>query len=147
MQLTKNFWLSELTRSQTASRYGIPNQPNSAQLKNLKTVAEQILQPVRDHFRHPVVVSSGFRSPLLNARIGGSKASQHCFGQAVDFEIPGLPNKEVAQWIRTNLSYDQLILEFYDGKNPNSGWIHCSYVDNNRKQAMVFNGKRYLAWS
>lgn len=146
MQLSKNFHLSELTRSQTATRYGIPNTPNSTQLRNLEILCQQVLQPVRDHFRHPVVVSSGFRSPLLNARIGGSKTSQHCFGQAVDFEIPGLPNKDVARWIRENLSFDQLILEFYDGKNPNSGWIHCSYVDNNRKQAMVFNGKRYLAW-
>jgi uncharacterized protein YcbK (DUF882 family) len=128
MQLSKNFYLSELTKSQTASRYGISNQPNSKQIENLKALCSNILQPVREHFGKPVIISSGYRSPLLNARIGGSRLSQHCFGQAADFEIPGLPNKEVAQWIRQNLDYDQLILEFYDGKNPNSGWIHCSYI-------------------
>lgn len=147
MQLSKNFHLSELIKSQTASRYGIPNYPNSTQTENLRIVCEKVLQPTRDYFDRPLIVSSGYRSPLLNARIGGSKNSQHCFGQAADFEIPGLPNKQVAQWIKDNLSYDQLILEFYDGKNPNSGWIHCSFVDRNRKQSMIFNGKHYSTWA
>jgi zinc D-Ala-D-Ala carboxypeptidase len=146
MQLSKNFYLSELIQSQTASRYGISNQPNSKQIENLKALCTNILQPVREHFDKPVIISSGYKSPLLNARIGGSGLSQHCFGQAADFEIPGLPNKEVAQWIRQNLNYDQLILEFYDGKNPNSGWIHCSYVATPRKQSIVYNGRQYLAW-
>lgn len=147
VQLSKNFWLSELTRSQTASRYGINNQPDLNQIENLKNLCEKVLQPTRSHFNLPVVVSSGYRSPMLNARIGGSKTSQHCYGQAADFEIPGLPNKQVANWIRDNLSFDQLILEFYDGVNPNSGWIHCSYVNKNRKVAMIYNGKQYLNWS
>ena len=147
MKLSKNFWLSELTRSQTASRYGINNQPNKAQIENLKCLCESILQPTRDYFERPLVISSGYRSPLLNARIGGSKTSQHCHGQAADFEIPGLPNKEVANWIKSNLTFDQLILEFYDGVNPNSGWIHCSYVNSNRKKSLIYNGKRYLAWN
>lgn len=146
MQLSKNFWLSELTKSQTATRYGIPNNPNSTQTKNLKNLCGAILQPVRDHYQRPVVVSSGYRSPMLNARIGGSGTSQHCFGQAADFEVPGLSNPEVATWIRKNLDFDQLILEFYDGKNPNSGWIHCSYTSQNRKQSMIFNGA-YKAWA
>ncbi|MGL6340489.1 MAG: D-Ala-D-Ala carboxypeptidase family metallohydrolase, partial [Waterburya sp.] len=80
-------------------------------------------------------------------RIGGSGTSQHCLGQAVDFEVPGLPNKEVAQWIRKNLDFDQLILEFYDGKNPNSGWIHCSYVEQNRNQSLAYNGRKYELWT
>ncbi|MGL5944225.1 MAG: D-Ala-D-Ala carboxypeptidase family metallohydrolase [Waterburya sp.] len=147
MQLTKNFHLSELTTSQYASRHGISNQPSSKQTENLKALCESILQPVREHFHRPVIVSSGYRSPILNARVGGSKTSQHCFGQAVDFEIPGLPNKQVAEWIKENLSFDQLILEFYNDKDPNSGWIHCSYVDDNRKQVLIFNGQRYQAWA
>ncbi len=164
MQLSKNFHLSELITSQAAKRFGISNQPNSAQIANLKSLCEKILQPVRDHYQKPVIVSSGYRSPMVNAKIGGSKTSQHCSGLAVDFEIPGLANKQVAQWIRENLEYDQLILEFYDGKDPNSGWIHCSYVamqrglgglpherlhqeDKNRKQALIYNGGRYQAWA
>lgn len=140
MQLSKNFYLSELTKSQTATRYGIPNQPNSEQIENLKIVTNKILQPTRDHFQRPLIISSGYRSPILNARVRGSDRSQHCFGQAVDFEVPGLPNPEVANWIRKNLNFDQLILEFYDGKDPNSGWVHCSYASQNRRSAMIFNG-------
>ena len=147
MQLSENFYLSELTRSQTASRYGIPNQPNSIQIANLKAVCDNILQPVRDYYRCPVIVSSGYRSPMLNARIGGSKTSQHCTGQAVDFEIPGVANKDVATWIKQKLNYDQLILEFWNGKDPNSGWIHCSYINNNRKQSLIYNGRKYTTWA
>lgn len=147
MQLSRNFYLSEFVRSQTASRYGIPNSPDRTQLNNLKDVCENILQPVRDYFKRPVVVSSGFRSPLLNQRIGGSTNSQHCSGEAADFEIPGIDNRSVAKWIRENLVYDQLILEYWNEKHPNSGWIHCSYVNGNRKQALVFNGREYLGWS
>ena len=147
MQLSTNFYLSELTRSQTASRYGISNKPNTAQIANLKAVVENILQPARDYYRQPVIVSSGYRSPILNARIGGSKTSQHCTGQAVDFEIPGISNREVANWIRSTLHYDQLILEFWNAKDPNSGWIHCSYVNSNRNQNLIFNGTKDLTWS
>lgn len=147
MQLTKNFHLSELTRSQVAARYGINNRPNAKQTKNLLKVCEHILQPVRDNFKKPVVVSSGYRSPQVNARIGSNGTSQHCLGQAADFEIPGVSNEEVARWIKQNLDYDQLILEYWDGKTPNSGWIHCSYVSTNRQQAMVYDGRGYINWS
>jgi hypothetical protein len=146
MQLSKDFHLSEFTKSQTAIRLGISNQPNSTQIGNLKTLCERILQPVRNHFSCPVVVSSGYRSPILNAKIKGSTSSQHCLGRAVDFELPPFPNRQVAKWIKENLEYDQLILEFYDGKNTNSGWIHCSYGVVQRKQAMVYNGGQYYSW-
>ncbi|MDJ0594417.1 MAG: D-Ala-D-Ala carboxypeptidase family metallohydrolase [Pleurocapsa sp. MO_226.B13] len=147
MQLSKNFWLSELTRSQTASRYGMNNQPDAIAVDNLKSLCFNVLQPVRDHFQKPVIVSSGYRSPRLNARIGGSETSQHCKGQAADFEIPGLPNKKVAAWIKNNLDFDQLILEFYNPKSANSGWIHCSYVDSNRKQALTYDGVRFSTFA
>lgn len=146
MQLSRNFYLQELVRSQTATRYGIPNHPNTKQIANLKSLCQNVLQPVRDYFKKPVIVSSGYRSPLLNARIGGSNTSQHCLGLAADFEIPGVANKSVAEWIKNNLEYDQLILEFWNEKNPNSGWIHCSYVNSNRQQSLVYNGKKYRSW-
>ena len=88
-----------------------------------------------------MVVNSGYRSPELNEAIGGSEESQHCKGEAADIEIPGVSNKELAEWIRDNLSYDQLILEFYNGVDPRSGWVHVSYVDDktNRKSTLTIN--------
>jgi zinc D-Ala-D-Ala carboxypeptidase len=147
MKLSKNFELSELVKSQTAVRLGIPNEANSAQISNLKNLCEKILQPVRDHFGRPLVISSGYRSPLLNSKISGAKTSQHCYGLAADFEIPGIANKDIALWIRQNLVYDQLILEFYNHKDPSSGWVHCSYVNQNRFQALIFDGKSFTNWS
>jgi zinc D-Ala-D-Ala carboxypeptidase len=146
MQLSRNFYLSELVVSQSATRLGIHNEPNAIQVQNLKILCQKVLQPVRDIFQKPVVISSGYRSPLLNSKIGGNKSSQHCLGRAADFTIPGLLNKDVATWIRKNLDYDQLILEYYDSRNPQVGWIHCSYGTVQRKQALTFNGGPYLTW-
>ena len=136
MQLSQNFTLKELTASQTAARNGIPNNPNEDQISNLQKLAENVLQPVRDHYEKPVTISSGFRSPELCAKIGSSATSQHSKGQAADFEIFGVPNAELAKWINENVDYDQLILEFHNPDEPNSGWIHCSYKskEENRKQ-------------
>ena len=127
MNLSANFTLKELTKSDTATRLGLDNTPDDEALENLKTLCEMVLQPVREHFGKSVTVNSGYRSPESNAAVGGSKTSDHCKGQAVDFEIDGLPNPDVAQWIMDNLTYSQLILEFYVQGQPNSGWIHCSY--------------------
>ena len=129
MNLSANFTLKELTKSDTATRLGIDNTPDEAVIESLRLLCENILQPVRDHFGKPVKISSGYRSPELNSSpaVGGSKTSDHCKGQAVDFEIDGLSNPDVAQWIMDNLTYSQLILEFYVQGEPNSGWIHCSY--------------------
>lgn len=141
MQLSKNFTLSELTRSQTASRLGINNVPNAQVIANLRILCENILQPVRDNYGLPVVVSSGYRSPELNRKIKGSRTSQHMTGHAVDFEVPTVENLQVANWIKSNLSFDQLILEFWTGGN--SGWIHCSYVspEKNKKQLLTINSR------
>lgn len=134
MQLSKNFQLWELTKSTTAARKNISNAPNAAETANLKLVAENILQPVREHYGLPIVPTSGFRSKALNRAIGGSRSSQHMTGQAVDFEVPGVSNYELATWIKNNLEFDQVILEFYTKGDPNSGWVHCSYVaGRNRK--------------
>ena len=136
MKLTENFSLNELTKSQTAERKGIDNTPSTEHQENLKSLCEMILQPIRDHFGQVVSVSSGYRSPELCVAIGSSTNSQHAKGQASDFEIFGVSNKELADYIDQNLDYDQLILEYWKGEDePNSGWVHCSYTDgNNRKQ-------------
>lgn len=147
MKLSKNFYLSELVKSQVAERKGLDNTPDGVVQANLKGLCMNVLQKVRDHYGKPVVINSGYRSPAVNKAIGGSTTSQHCKGEAADFEIPGLDNKEVAKWIANNLSFDQLILEFYEeGKGKNSGWIHVSYKDlpDNRKsmlRAKRVNGK------
>ena len=126
-RLSQSFHLSEFLVSQTAARRGIPNWPGDAEIANLEKLCVHVLQPVRDHFGRPVVISSGYRSPQLNRAIGGSATSQHCRGEAADFEIPGLANIDVCRWIRDTLAFDQLILEFYTPGRPNSGWVHVSY--------------------
>jgi zinc D-Ala-D-Ala carboxypeptidase len=133
MNLSANFTLKELTKSDTATRLGLDNTPDDEALENLKTLCEKVLQPVREHFGKSVTVNSGYRSPESNAAVGGSKTSDHCKGQAADIEIDGLPNPELAQWIMDNLDYTQLILEFYTQGQPNSGWVHVSYDPNNLK--------------
>jgi len=135
MKLTENFSLNELTKSQTAERKGIDNTPSTEHQENLKSLCEMILQPIRDQFGQVVSVSSGYRSPELCVAIGSSTKSQHARGEAADFEIFGVSNKELADWIDENLDYDQLILEYWNKSDPNSGWIHCSFTLNgNRKQ-------------
>ena len=127
MQLSKNFSLVELTKSQTAERKVIPNDPSPDHIENLRLLCERVLQPVRDHFNHVVTISSAYRSPALCQAIGSSVDSQHAKGMAADFEIFGTPNNEVFNWIKGNLLYDQMILEFWNSDEPNSGWLHVSY--------------------
>ena len=135
MKLTENFSLNELTKSQTAERKGINNTPSTEHQENLKRLCETILQRIRDHFGQVVSVSSGYRSPELCVAIGSSTKSQHARGEAADFEIFGVSNKELADYINENLTYDQLILEYWKESDPNSGWVHCSFTLNgNRKQ-------------
>ena len=135
MKLTVNFSLNELTKSQTAERKGIDNTPGTEHQENLKKLCENVLQPVRDHFEQVVSVSSGYRSPELCTAIGSKITSQHAKGQAADFEIFGVSNKALADYIDSELHYDQLILEYWKESDPNSGWVHCSYSEgNNRNQ-------------
>ena len=135
MKLSENFSLSELTKSQTAERKGIDNTPSPTHQENLKSLCEMVLQPIRDHFGQVVSVSSGYRSPELCTAIGSKSTSQHAKGEAADFEIFGVSNKELADWIHYNTNYDQLILEYWNESDPNSGWVHCSFSEgNNRKQ-------------
>lgn len=144
MKLSVDFTLQELTNSEIAQRNNIANIPNADQITNLVLLCQYILQPVRVHFNKPVIITSGYRSPELCTLIGSKPTSQHTQGQAADFKITGVANKTVSDWIVNNLNYDQCILEFYNEKEPNNGWVHCSYsFNNNRKeylQATKSNG-------
>lgn len=127
MNLTANFSLHELSKSETALRMGLDNTPDDEATENLRLLCEKVLQPVRDHYGKGVKVNSAYRSPESNAAVGGSKTSDHCKGMAADIEIPGVANADLAQWIMDNLDYTQLILEFYTPGIPDSGWVHVSY--------------------
>jgi len=144
MQLSRNFSLQELIKSDTAIRKRIDNNPNADQIEKLKALCENILQPVRDHFGR-VKVTSGYRSPELCSAIGSSVNSQHAKAEAADFECIGVDNAELADWINQNLPYDQLICEFYTPGEPNSGWIHCSYIPDQPRASYLwaykFEGK------
>jgi len=138
MKLSDNFSLAELIKSQTAERCNIDNNPDKEHIVSLEKLCDNILQPVRDYFQKPVMISSGYRSPELSQKIGSSSRSQHCKGQAADLEIPGVSNKELADFINDNLDFDQVILEFHDPDEINSGWVHASYVgDANRSEYLL----------
>jgi len=137
MQLSKNLSLAEVVRSESAKRRGINNMPTSEHLENLKELALNVFQPIRDHFKVPIHISSGYRSRILNNAVNGAAKSQHCSGQAIDIDVDGtsITNKQVFDYIKENLDFDQLIFEFGTDKNPD--WVHVSYSkDNNRKQVL-----------
>ena len=137
MQLTNNFSLAELVKSETALRHDMDNTPGEVEIENLKRLSEQVLQPVRDHFAKGVKVNSGYRAPEVNAKVGGSRTSDHCKGQAADIEIPGVANADLAKWITENLDFTQVILEFYTPGVPDSGWVHVSYDPQNLKKQVL----------
>ena len=139
MKLCKNLSLSEVTKSITARRLGIDNTPDDWTTENLRKTAENIFQPLRDAFKCPIYVSSGYRSSDLNSAIGGSRRSQHVEGRALDLDadvFKRCTNSQIFNWIRENLEFDQLIWEFGDTDNPD--WVHVSYVHDG------FNRKRCL---
>ena len=144
MQLSKNFSLEEMERSQTAQRMGIKNKAGSGEIKNLTDLCYGVLEPVRAKFDKPITITSGYRSPALCEAIGSKATSQHTKGEAADFEIAGISNLQVAYWIQSNTDFDQLILEYWKEDDPNAGWIHCSFKEgSNRKQVLTFDGKNY----
>jgi hypothetical protein len=154
MQLSEHLTLAEVTKSQTATRLGIDNDPDAHQLAALKAVAENIFEPLRNHFGVPIGISSGLRSKALNKAIGGSTRSQHCHGQALDIDADiygGINNRNIFRYIQNNLDFDQLIWEF--GSDDNPAWVHVSFVDDgtNRGQtlrAVKENGKtKYIRWT
>ena len=148
MKLTENFSLKEMTQSQTALKNNIDNEPNAEQIENLRQLCKTILQNLRDDFQLPVKITSGFRSPELCKLIGSKPTSQHCANEcaAADFEIPGIDNKKVFRHIIENLPYDQIILEYYDESDINSGWIHVSWSPHPRGQALTKDKEGYKTW-
>ena len=141
MKLSPHFTLAEMTKSQTALRLGLDNNPSQQEIKSLTTLCVEVLEPVRAEFKRPVIISSGFRAPAVNAAIGSRSTSQHCKGEAADIEIPGVDNFAVYTWLGETVAFDQLILEFYTDGEPMSGWVHVSYVssDANRGERLRIN--------
>ena len=140
MQLSQHFTLEEMTKSQTGSRKGVDNTPGQKEIDNLKQLCEHVLEYIRVRFGKPITVNSGYRGPALNKAIGGAKNSQHMSGQAADIEIVGVDNKTLFNWIKDNMEFDQLILEYYKEGIPDSGWVHISWNSNgNRKQVLTIS--------
>ena len=151
-QLSKHFSLKEMTKSATASRFNILNEATDPHQDNLKALCENILEPLREYYESRIIITSGFRSEKLSEAIGSSSKSQHCAkdgSAAVDFEIPGFDNRQVAAHIKNNFLYDQLISEYYENDIPDSGWIHVSFKKDgtNRKESLTKNkGEGYKVW-
>mgnify|MGYP003116931453 CR=1 FL=1 len=140
MKLSDNFSVIEFTKSQTAERKGIQNNPNEIHTIAMVELCLNVLERVRSAFGKPVTINSGYRSPALCEAIGSKSTSQHCDGEAADIEIYGVSNYDLAKYIENNLNFDQLILECWDGIEPNSGWVHVSYVNENanRKEVLTY---------
>ena len=139
MKISPNLNLAEITRSDTAKRHGIDNTPTAEHLENFKLLADKVFEPIREHFKTPIFISSGYRSKALNSFIKGSLSSQHCTGQAIDIDMDGsngeVTNRMVFDFIKNKLDFDQLIWEFGTDFNPD--WVHVSYVKGkNRKQKL-----------
>jgi zinc D-Ala-D-Ala carboxypeptidase len=139
MQITQHLSLAEVTRNETAKRKGISNMPTPAHLENFKNLSINIFEPIRRHFDKPIHISSGYRSKELNTAIGGSLTSQHCSGEAIDIDMDGnangITNKQVFDYIKQHLNFDQLIWEFGTSSNPD--WVHVSYKTNGSQRKQV----------
>ena len=143
LQLSQNFKLGEYLVSTTARNNGLDNLPNEEHFKNIKSLNNNLIQPIRSKLGRAIVISSGYRSPEVNALVGGVPTSQHSLGQAADFVSPNYDNKKLAEFIIENFDFDQLILEFYNPKDgPNSGWIHLSYNSEGENRNEVISAIR-----
>jgi len=144
MKLSEHLDLSEVVRSESAKRKGISNMPTPEHIVNFKLLAEKVFEPIRNHFRCPIHISSGYRSKELNAAIGGSATSQHCSGEAIDIDMDGSPNgvsnADVFNYIKNNLAFDQLIWEFGSDSNPD--WVHVSYESSGKQRKQILKAKR-----
>ena len=139
-KLSDNFWLNEFTKSNTAVRNGIQNVPTEVEIQRLVVLCDNVLQPLREDINKIVSVNSGFRCLKLNRKLKSGDDSDHVKGFAADVEINGMDNFELAEWIVRKYDYSQVILEFYSndsGDDPNSGWIHVSYIPENLKREVL----------
>ena len=139
MKLSEHLDLAEVTRSETAKRKGISNEPTPEHLENFKKLAQNIFEPIRKHFGVPIHISSGYRSKALNTAIGGSLTSQHCSGEAIDIDMDGssngVTNKMVFEFIKANLNFDQLIWEF--GTKDAPDWVHVSFETTGKQRKQI----------
>jgi hypothetical protein len=144
MQLSTHLSLAEVTRSDSAKRKGISNQPTPEHIENFKKLAEKVFEPIRNHFKVPIHISSGYRSKALNEAIGGSLTSQHCSGEAIDIDMDGstngVSNADVFKYIKDHLQFDQLIWEFGSSSNPD--WVHVSYESTGRQRKQILKAKK-----
>jgi hypothetical protein len=144
MKISEHLDLAEVTRSETAKRKGISNEPTAEHLENFKKLAENIFEPIRNHFNVPIHISSGYRSKALNTSIGGSLTSQHCSGEAIDIDMDGssngVTNKMVFDFIKANLNFSQLIWEF--GNNNNPDWVHVSYESTGKQRKQILKASK-----
>ena len=142
MQLSKNLSLAEVTRSETAKRNGISNMPTPEHIENFKKLAENVFQPIREHFGAPIHISSGYRSKALNTAVKGSLSSQHCSGEAIDIDMDGtaITNKQIFDFIKDNLNFDQMIWEF--GTDANPDWVHVSYESTGKQRKQILKAKK-----
>jgi hypothetical protein len=146
MQISKHLSLAEVSRSETAKRKGINNTPSGEHLENFKKLAENIFEPIREHFGVPIHISSAYRSADLNRAVGGSSSSQHCSAEAIDIDMDGttITNAEIFNFIKDNLNFDQMIWEFGNDTNPD--WVHVSYESTGKQRKQILkaikaNGK------
>lgn len=140
MQLSQYFKLEEFEYSDTARVLGIDNSIPASLIPNIVRLHDNVLYPLRKLIGHPVNITSGYRCPDLNTKVGGVATSQHANGQAADITVAGQSNTAVFNWIRKNCDFDQLILESVDGTQ----WVHVSYnFDHNRKQCLSYDGRSY----
>jgi zinc D-Ala-D-Ala carboxypeptidase len=144
MKISEHLDLSEVTRSETAKRKGISNEPTAEHLENFKKLAENIFEPIRNHFNVPIHISSGYRSKALNTSIGGALTSQHCSGEAIDIDMDGssngVTNKMVFDFIKANLNFDQMIWEFGNDSNPD--WVHVSYESTGKQRKQILKATK-----
>jgi len=144
MKLSEHLDLAEVTRSDSAKRKGISNMPTPEHIENFKKLAENIFEPIRKHFGVPILISSGYRSKALNTAIGGSLTSQHCQGEAIDIDMDGttngVTNKMVFDFIKNNLSFDQLIFEF--GTKDAPDWVHVSFESTGKQRKQILRATK-----
>lgn len=142
MYISKHLELAELIRSESAKRAGISNMPTPEHIANLKKLANNVFEKIREHFDRPIFISSGYRSIDLNKIIKGAQSSQHSTGEAIDIDMDGtdVTNKEIFEFIKFNVSFDQLIWEFGTDKNPD--WVHVSYESSGKQRKQILKAKK-----
>lgn len=144
MNISAHVSYLEATHSDMAKRLSIDNIPNVEQLENIKILAEKVFEPIREHFNVPIYISSFFRSKELNKKLKGAKNSQHMLGEAMDIDADmygKITNKQIFDYIRLNLNFDQLIAEGLIEGSTNPSWIHCSYSENKNRSEILLMEK------